>query len=173
MLYNLLRIGTGPVPGLSETKEVQDTLKHVADLSENVGTARDETIKDLPEVFGLRFQHKYTSMNLSFNGLTGRDSIIVQTLRDCNRYMVNHVLLENEVTGIPDGMTGCECDYSGPRVPVGLDVHESNLTALKWVRGDNCDVDVSVIDLDEVVMSDGWGIIKNREAFEVHGGEYR
>lgn len=38
-------------------------------------------------------------MNFSFNGLKGRDSAMVQTLRECKRYVVNLVLVEEEIDG--------------------------------------------------------------------------
>lgn len=69
MLYNLLRVGNGLVPCLSGTKEIQDSLNHVANLRENIGPARNQRIKNLPEFFGVRFEHNYTAMNLCFHGL--------------------------------------------------------------------------------------------------------
>lgn len=172
MLYNLLRVDNGRVPNLSGPKEIQDSLELVANLWENVGAQRDEAIKNLPEILGMRFEHKYTEMNLSFIGLKGRDSAVVRTLRECKRFCVSLVLAEQEIEGFPEYMTGCECEASGPRVPMDIDIQECDISVLKLVADEDCDVDISGIDLEEIQMLTGGGIIDNNDAFDVKGGEY-
>lgn len=100
-------------------------------------TLQTSEIINLPGCLAVRLKHPYGCENLSFAGLKGLDSIVVQVLRNSERYEIDLALIEKRISGHSNGKEpfccepGCQACISIDNI----DIDESDVDVSKCVGG--------------------------------------
>lgn len=93
LIYNLLRVDSGPVPTLAAQDNILKQLITAADKWESLDPS------DAPSKFAILLEHEYTHKNLAFRLLKGKNAAIAATLRLSRRFDLHLALVEKHRIG--------------------------------------------------------------------------
>eukprot|EP00947_MAST-08B_sp_MAST-8B-sp1_P006524 g6524.t1 len=146
LIYNLIRVGQGPVPSLATADRTLGDLSAACDAWEQIYDGAG------PKRLAKMLEHEYTETNISFDALKGNDAIMADLIRSSGKFDVHLALLEKHERGSAGVSSGWrrgwgDDDDDGAAGATMEDIIDQSTSTVRWIdtRGE----DVEFEDIDE------------------------